>query len=112
MIDRATRAEQAALAVDPRLKNSEGAEFGYVTGRSVFANSNGFYGDFKSSNFSSSVSPIAIEEGLMQRDYWYSVGRKLSLLDPPDTIGREAGRRTVRRLGARKVSTCRVPIVL
>ncbi len=47
----------------------------------------------------------------MQRDYWYSVGRKLSLLDPPDAIGREAGRRTVRRLGARKVSTCRVPVV-
>jgi PmbA protein len=111
MIDRATRAEQAALGVDSRLKNSEGAEFGYVTGRTVFANSHGFYGDFKSSNFSCSVSPIAVEDGLMQRDYWYSVGRKLSLLDPPDIIGREAGRRTVRRLGARKVSTCRVPVV-
>ena len=111
MIDRATRAEDAALGVDARLKNSEGAEFGYVVGRTVFANSHRFFGDFQSSNFSCSVSPIAIEEGLMQRDYWYSVGRKLAQRDPPEAIGREAGRRTVRRLGARKVPTCRVPIV-
>ena len=112
MIDRATRAERAALEVDPRLKNSEGAEFGSFAGRMVFANSHRFYGEFQSSNFSCSVSPIAIENGLMQRDYWYSVGRKVSQLDAPEAIGREAGHRTVRRLGARKVATCRVPIVL
>ncbi len=111
MIDRATRAERAALEVDARLKNSEGAEFGCFAGRMVFANSHRFYGEFPSSNFSCSVSPIAIENGLMQRDYWYSVGRKVSLLDAPEAIGREAGHRTVRRLGARKVATCRVPIV-
>src|SRR5438034_6311111 len=77
----------------------------------VFASSHRFYGEFQSSNFSCSVSPIAIENGLMQRDYWYSVGRKASQLDAPEAIGREAGHRTVRRLGARKVATCRVPIV-
>jgi PmbA protein len=112
MIDRATRAERAALEVDARLKNSEGAEFGSFAGRMVFANSHRFYGEFQSSNFSCSVSPIAIENGLMQRDYWYSVGRKVAQLDAPEAIGREAGHRTVRRLGARKVATCRVPIVL
>jgi PmbA protein len=111
MIDRATRAERAALEVDARLKNSEGAEFGSFAGRMVFANSHRFYGEFQSSNFSCSVSPIAIENGLMQRDYWYSVGRKVSQLDAPEATGREAGHRTVRRLGARKVATCRVPIV-
>ena len=111
MIDRATRAERAAFEVDARLKNSEGAEFGSFAGRMVFANSHRFYGEFQSSNFSCSVSPIAIENGLMQRDYWYSVGRKVSQLDAPEAIGREAGHRTVRRLGARKVATCRVPIV-
>ena len=111
MIERATRAEKAALAVDPRLKNSEGAEFGSFTGRTMFANTHGFYGEFPSSNFSCSVSPIAVEDGLMQRDYWYSVGRKQAGLDTPEAIGQEAGRRTVRRLGARKVATCRVPVV-
>ena len=111
MIERATRAEEAALAVDPRLQNSEGAEFGSFSGRTLFANTHGFYGEFHSSNFSCSVSPIAVENGLMQRDYWYSVGRKIARLDAPEAIGQEAGQRTVRRLGARKVRTCRVPVV-
>ncbi len=111
MIELATRTEQAALAVDLRLSNSEGADFGTSGGRTAFANSQGFYGEYKSSSFSCSVSPIAVQDGLMQRDYWYAVGRKLAGLDSPEDVGREAGRRTVRRLGARKVSTCRVPVV-
>jgi PmbA protein len=111
LIDLAIRTEQAALAVDPRLTNSEGADFGTFAGRTLFANSHGFYGEYQSSSFSSSVSPIAVEGGLMQRDYWYSVGRKFAALDSPEAVGREAGRRTVRRLGARKTPTCRVPVV-
>ena len=111
MIDTATRTERAALAVDTRLTNSEGADFGSFSGRTLFANSHGFYGDFRSSNFSFSVSPIAAQDGPMQRDYWYAVGRKLAGLDSPEAVGQEAGRRTVRRLGSRKVPTCRVPIV-
>jgi PmbA protein len=111
MIELATRAEQAALAVDPRLSNSEGADFNTSDGLMVFANSHGFYGEFKSSSFSTAVSPIAVQDGLMQRDYWYAVGRKFAALDQPEDVGKEAGRRTVRRLGARKISTCRVPVV-
>lgn len=111
MIELATRAEQAALAVDPRLSNSEGADFNTSDGRTVFANSHGFYGEFTSSSFSTAVSPIAVQDGLMQRDYWYAVGRKFTALESPEAVGKEAGRRTVRRLGARKVSTCRVPVV-
>src|SRR2546426_844663 len=57
------------------------------------------------------VAPIAVQDGLMQRDYWYTVGRKLNRLDSPEAVGQEAGRRTVRRLGARKITTCRVPVV-
>src|SRR5439155_918072 len=61
--------------------------------------------------FSCAVAPIAVQDGLMQRDYWYAVGRKLNRLDSPEAVGQEAGRRTVRRLGARKIATCRVPVV-
>lgn len=111
MIELAERTERAALAVDPRLTNSEGAEFGTFGGRTLFANSHGFYGEYQSSSFSCSVAPIAVQDGLMQRDYWYAVGRKLNALDSPEDVGREAGRRTVRRLGARKIATCRVPVV-
>jgi len=111
MIELATRAEQAALAVDPRLSNSEGADFSTFGGRTVFANSHGFYGEFRSSSFSAGVSPIAVQNGAMQRDYWYTVGRAFARLDSPEAVGQEAGRRTIRRLGARKVSTCRVPVI-
>src|SRR2546425_736964 len=93
MIELATRTEKAALAVDPRLSNSEGAEFSTFGGRTVFADSHGFYGDYQGSSFSCAVAPIAVQEGLMQRDYWYTVGRKLNRLDSPEAVGPEARHR-------------------
>ncbi|MBI3356679.1 MAG: TldD/PmbA family protein [Nitrospirae bacterium] len=112
-IDWAKRAEAAAFAADPRVTNSEGAEFDSSSGRVVLANSHGFVGSYKSSSFSLSVSPIATEPGTgaMQRDVWYEVQRKFARLASAESIGREATRRTVRRLGASKVATRRVPVV-
>ncbi len=109
----ARRAEKAALDADPRIKNSEGGSFDAATGRKVLANSHGFVGEYRRSYCSVSVVPIAQEEnGLMQRDYWYSVARSLAKLDPAEQVGREAARRTLRRLGSRKVKTAQVPVVL
>ena len=112
-IDWAKRGEAAAFAADPRVTNSEGAEFDSSSGRVVLANSHGFVGSYKSSSFSLSVSPIATEPetGAMQRDSWYEVQRKFARLASAESIGQEAARRTVRRLGARKVATKRVPVV-
>lgn len=112
-IDWAKRGEAAAFAADPRVTNSEGAEFDSSSGRVVLANSHGFIGSCKSSSFSLSVSPIATEvgTGAMQRDAWYEVQRKFVRLASPESIGREAARRAVRRLGARKTATKRVPVV-
>jgi len=112
-IDLARRAESAAMSADSRVTNSEGAEFDSSSGRVVLANTHGFIGEFRSSSFSLSVSPVATDQqkGTMQRDSWYGIQRKFSKLESPETIGAEAARRTVRRLGARKVATQRVPIV-
>jgi PmbA protein len=55
--------------------------------------------------------PIASDESGMQRDYWYSTARKFDRLDAPAEIGEEAARRALRRLGARKVPTQKVPVV-
>lgn len=112
-IELAQRAESAAMAADSRITNSEGADFHSSSGRLVLANTHGFVGTHRSSSFSLSVSPIATDQtdGRMQRDAWYTVKRKFACLDAPEKIGQEAARRTVRRLGARKVSTKRVPIV-
>jgi PmbA protein len=112
-IDLARRAEAAALAVDPRITNSEGADFNSASGQVLLANSDGFVGGYRSSSFSLSVSPIAAEPdtGAMQRDSWYAVQRKFARLESPESVGKEAARRTLRRLGARKVSTRRAPVV-
>jgi len=112
-IDYARRAEKAALDSDPRIKNSEGGSFDAATGRKVLANSHGFVGEYRRSYCSVAAVPIAQDEaGHMQRDYWYSVARSLARLDPAEQVGKEAARRTLRRLGARKAKTAHVPVVL
>ncbi len=107
----AATAEKAALDFDPRIGNSEGAEFAHGDARILFANSHGFTGEYRSSSVSLSVSPIATAGGQMQRDGWYSVHRRLRGLEAPEAIGRTAARRALRRLGARKVATQQVPVV-
>ena len=110
-IDLALRAERAAFAADSRITNSEGGECDSSSGRIILANSHGFMGQYANSSFSLSVSPIASDAVGMQRDYWYGVNRAFAKLESPEAIGQEATRRTVRKLGARKVSTCRVPVI-
>jgi PmbA protein len=112
-IDYARRAEKAALDADPRIKNSEGGSFDAATGRKVLANSHGFVGEYRRSYCSVAAVPIAQDDaGHMQRDYWYSVARSLAKLEPAEQVGKEAARRTLRRLGARKAKTAHVPVVL
>ena len=111
-IAQARRAEQAALEADPRIQNSDGGSFDAAAGRKVLANSLGFVGEYRRSYCGISAVPIAQQDGCaMQRDFWYSVARSLARLESPEEVGREAARRTLRRLGARKVKTAHVPVV-
>lgn len=109
----AKRAEAAALSADPRVSNSEGADFNSSDGHVMLANSHGFVGDYRSSSFSMSVSPVATDPstGGMQRDSWYAIQRAYARLESPESVGSEAARRTLRRLGARKVPTCKAPVI-
>jgi len=111
-IDWARRAESAAISADPRIKNSDGGAFDASAGRRVLANSLGFVGEYKRSHCGVTAIPIATgENGAMQRDYWYSSARTLSRLDSPESVGKKAAERTLRRLGARKIRSTRVPLV-
>jgi len=112
-IDLAKRVEAAAMSSDERVTNSEGGDFDSSSGRVVLANSHGFLGEYQSSSFSMAASPVATdpETGAMQRDSWYAVQRKFAKLDSPESVGLEAARRTVRKLGARKVPTQRAPVI-
>jgi PmbA protein len=111
-IDYARLAEKAALDADPRIVNSEGGTFDAAIDYKVLANSHGFVGDYQRSYCSVSAVPIAQVEGSsMQRDYWYSVAMTLKKLESPEEVGKIAAQRTLRRIGARKVKTAKVPIV-
>ncbi len=103
--------EKSALAFDPRITNSEGAEFSNQYGRVVYVSSHGFAGEYVGSTFGHSVAPVAKHDGAMQRDYWYSSNRKFARLETSKQVGEKAAQRVLRRLGGRKVKTCEVPIV-
>jgi PmbA protein len=110
-IELARQAEAAALESDPRIANSEGAEYWDRRARYVYATSHGFAHGYGTTAFGLSVSPVASANGEMQRDYWYSAVRHRDALEAPASIGRTAARRALRRLGGRKVKTTEVPVV-
>ncbi|HLN82527.1 MAG TPA: DNA gyrase modulator, partial [Candidatus Binatia bacterium] len=110
-IQLALETEKSALSYDPQITNSEGAEFSNQFGRVIYVSSQGFSGEYSGSTFGESVSPVASKNGSMQRDYWYSSNRKFGRLESPRSIGIKAAQRALRRLGARKVKTCEVPII-
>jgi PmbA protein len=110
-IQAAIDAEEAALAADARITNSEGAAFGAYSGGRVFANSRGFVGSYRMSSCSLSATPVARQGDSMERDYWYSIARSHSDLESPAAVGRRAAERTLRRLGARKVATQKAPVI-
>lgn len=110
-IELARQAEAAALESDPRIANSEGAEYWDRRARYVYATSHGFARGYATTAFGLSVSPVASANGEMQRDYWYSAARHRGALEEPASIGRTAARRALRRLGGRKVKTVEVPVV-
>jgi PmbA protein len=108
----ARKAEHAAISADPRIKNSEGAEFDSGRYYIMFANSNGFAGTYEGTSFNLGVAPIAqSDDGAMQNGYWYTANRHFGKLDDPEAVGAIAAKRALRRLGSRKIKTNRVPIV-
>jgi len=107
----AREAEAAALAAAPEVDNSEGAEFGGGGGQVAYASSLGFTGAYSGSSFSLSATPVARRNGSMQRDSWYTTSRRLDGLEEAASVGREAARRALRRLGARSVPTTDCPVV-
>jgi PmbA protein len=111
-IEIARRCEAAALGFDARIQNSSGANFDASSLHRIMVNSRGFSGEYRSSYCGFSVTPIAQDaSGAMQRDFWYSSARTAKLLDSPETIGRIAAERTLRRLDARRVATQKCPVV-
>lgn len=107
---RALACEAAGLE-EAGISNSDGGSASSGFGLSVYANSNGFTGRRDGTRFGQSCVLIAGEGESMQRDYWYDSRRSFNDLESVEATGREAARRTVRRLGARNIATCEVPVL-
>ncbi len=110
-ISLAIECEDAARNYHPEISNSEGASINSHQGMRVFGNSLGFLQGYQSSRHSLSCSVLAGRDDAMQRDYWYSVSRNPLFLESAVEIGRKAAQRTVRRLGARTLSTRQCPVM-
>lgn len=110
-LELARRCEQAAFDQSAAITNSEGATVSTQQAHFVSANSLGFIGGYPSSRHYISCSVIAGEDEGMQRDDWYDTRRDPAEMASPEHIGATAARRASARLGARKLKTCRVPVL-
>jgi len=110
-IEQARHAEDVALHFDPRIQNSEGGSFDSYLGVRAFANSRGFVGSYRSSSCGLSVSPVAKQNGSMERDYWHSASRVAARLESAEHVGRLAAERALRRLNPRKIATQKTAII-
>ncbi|MDX1404717.1 MAG: metalloprotease PmbA [Woeseiaceae bacterium] len=103
--------EDAARSFDKRVTNSEGATVTTSSGVRAYGNTHGFLAAYPKSSHSISCVVVGEENGDMERDYWYSSTRDAADLESPEEIGKTAARRTVERLGSRKIKTDRAPVL-
>ena len=107
----ARECEAAALVHDPRIRNSEGGSVATHAGLVLYGNSHGFCGGYPTTRHSLSCSVIAQDESGMQRNHWYTVARDRAALEAPATVGQQAARRALRRLGSRRLGTRQAPVL-
>jgi PmbA protein len=111
VIELALEIERASFEVDPAIRNGDGAAVSLDHGHFISANTLGFSGGYPYSRHTISCSPIAKRGRDMQRDDWYSSSRSAARLADPAALGRYAAQRALSRLGARKLSTRKVPVL-
>lgn len=110
-IDIAKACETKALSMDKRLINSEGATVSTSEALSAYGNTHGFIGLFPQTRHEISCMLIAAHQDEMQRDYSYTVACDPKMLEHPNWVAEQAAERTLRRLGARRLSTRNAPVI-
>ncbi len=103
--------EAQAMAQDKRITNSEGANISSTESVIVYGNSHGFIGDYQYSRASMTCSLIASLQGNMQRGYDYTLAVDANDLINVSELAKSTAKRTVERLGARPVKSCKVPVL-
>ena len=109
----AEKTEKTGLALDKRISNSTGADCGTNTTQVCLANSKGFSGTYRGSVCSLSLGLLGQEPGspAQVQDFWFTVGRRVSVLEPPEKVAQTAVERLRQHFGAKKVPTQEVPVI-
>jgi PmbA protein len=110
-IELARACEAAGLALDARLTNSEGASVSTQESRFAYGNTLGFLAGYPASRHGVACALIVGRNDEMQRDDWYETSRDAAELPECESVGRRAGERAIRRLGARKIATTQMPVM-
>ena len=107
----AIECENAARGVDARIKQSDGCSVNHYRGSRAYANSHGFHAAYCGTRHGLSAVMIAEDSGGMQRGYWFTSSRDPAELENAASVGQTAARRTIAKLGARKIATTRLPVI-
>ncbi len=110
-IDIAKEVERIALAYDKRITKSYASSFGDSESETIIVNSKGISQTCKETSVGFGVSVIAGEGNEMQTGGWSSNKRHFKDLENVEDVAKEAGKRTVEKLGAKPVMTTKVPVV-
>lgn len=110
-IELAIECEQSAFDADNRISNSDGTSVSTYSGLNLYGNTNNFINGWNWSSHTIDCTVIAEDSNGMQRDGWYSKARDFNDLQSIKDISQEAARRTVVRLGSRKLKTCKAPVI-
>lgn len=110
-IELARECESIARGVDKRITNSEGASVNTHGSWELYGNSHGFMGNYLTSGHRISCNLIAEDGHGMQSDGDYTLARDpLDLTNIP-LLAKNAAQRTLRRLGAKRLSTRKSPVI-
>lgn len=104
--------EREAMAYDERIISAESADVSTIFASNVYANSFGFNGGFSYTRHEKSCVLVAKDDNDdMQRDYSYTVSVDPAQLVDSLVLAKQAGERTVSRLGARRLRTMKAPVI-
>ncbi|OGT57480.1 MAG: metalloprotease PmbA [Gammaproteobacteria bacterium RIFCSPHIGHO2_12_FULL_43_28] len=110
-IELAIQCEREALQQDKRIMSAESVSVSTVDAYSLYANSLGFIGGYPETRHDISCVLVAKEGDDMQRDYSYTTAGNPTQLESISHIAKEAAERVVRRLGAKRIATAKVPVI-
>lgn len=110
-IKAAIEMEKVVRAYDGRIKTIDSVGAGEGVSEVYLASSEGASGSSQDTSVYLYASPVATDGEQLQTATWYDQKRFFKELDAPEAIAREAARRAVRLLGAKKVRSQRVPVV-